>query len=51
MNIYFIVTLQPLEFDSKEKHRHKFMVQSLECPGGFDVDANVVVCYIIFNSI
>lgn len=42
-NIYIIsVCLQPFEFDPNEKHRHKFMVQSVVAPDGdYNVDALV----------
>ena len=31
---YFIVSLQPFDFDPQDKNRHKFMVQSMYAPPG-----------------
>lgn len=37
--LFFLVCLQPFEFDPNEKNRHKFMVQSLVAPEGeFNVE-------------
>ena len=32
--IYFLVSLQPFDFDPQDKNRHKFMVQSMYAPPG-----------------
>lgn len=37
------VCLQPFEFDPNEKHRHKFMVQSVVAPDG-DYNVDALVC-------
>lgn len=44
--LFIVVCLQPFEFDPNEKHRHKFMVQSVVAPDGeYNVDA--LVCKIV----
>lgn len=43
--IVISVCLQPFEFDPNEKHRHKFMVQSVVAPDG-DYSVEALVCRI-----
>lgn len=49
---FFLVCLQPCEFNLMEKNKHKFMVQSVIAPEG-DTDDFVadVVCYIFLMKI
>jgi hypothetical protein len=40
---FFLVSLQPFEYDPNDKNRHKFMVQSIFAPDG-EINQDMLVC-------
>lgn len=46
--LYFLVTLQPFDFDPTEKNKHKFMVQAIVAP---DFDDDEEFCDVVRNIV
>ncbi len=45
---FFLVSLQPFEYDPNDKNRHKFMVQSIFAPDG-EINQDMLVCETSFD--